>query len=193
MHHLVEANLSIRNLLQWEDIPYALFNFIRIFSHVQHLHLSQIFMSEFGSLGEEGLKDHLPVFPNLKLLALDLYDGIFWDRFILPLLNCLPGIEMPYNPGNHYLARAPSESQRDFFTTAHAIPPCCRNHLKRVVIKQYSGVELEVIVVQFLLRHALVLEELVVCLYKKSPLKQSAENTLKNLPKASVTCSIQVS
>ncbi|KAL2925912.1 hypothetical protein RDABS01_023341 [Bienertia sinuspersici] len=74
---------------------------------------------------------------------------------------------------------------------------CCKSHLKRIEIHNYFGDKREIDLIRFLLRNALVLEELVVLpcrcpSYYESPDQKSMESTLKSLPKTSINCSIQV-
>lgn len=86
--------------------------------------------------------------------------------------------------------------EREFFRTAQVkVPECCKSHLKKIVIELYFGDEREVDLIRFLLRYALVLEELVVLPHNpphEAPDRMLMESTLRNLPKASPYCSIQV-
>uniref|UniRef100_A0A803L9M1 F-box domain-containing protein n=1 Tax=Chenopodium quinoa TaxID=63459 RepID=A0A803L9M1_CHEQI len=163
-------------------------------------------LTEFDFIDEEVLKDKLPVFPNLKHLELGgATEDSCWDNLLLPFLNCSPVLETlefaqglaGYHGGTlcEYRKKA-LEQEREFFTrTDHETPVCCRNRLKRIVIREYHGFVQEILITQFLLRHALVLEELVICLARTpnfNPCQMLIEVILKNLPKASVTCSIQV-
>ncbi|XP_021736530.1 putative F-box/LRR-repeat protein At3g44810 [Chenopodium quinoa] len=154
------------------------------------------------------IKDQLPVFHNLIHLELGETEIYCWNKLLLHFLNCSPVLEtLVFQEGlviNQYegtmgddITKKELELEREFFRTDHEIPVCCRYHLRRIVIKEYFGIEREVVISHFFLRHALVLEELVICLARDRyaiPYQNhiSVENTLKNSPKASVTCSIQV-
>lgn len=119
-----------------------------------------------------------------------------WNElpFFYLLLFTLQGLIDNYDDKYCEFGRKQLELEREFFRTAREIPLCCRYHLKRIVIKRYYGEERERRLIQFFLRHALVLEELVI--YPVSEVSFSdrmlVQNTLNNLPKASVTCLIQV-
>lgn len=92
--------------------------------------------------------------------------------------------------------RVPLQLEREFVRTTQAIPCCCKSHLKRIVIKRYYGNEREDNFIQFLLRHALVLEELVIFRpeYNSTLIANltSMKSRVKKLLTASVGCSIKV-
>lgn len=206
MHGLVKASLTICMALKFGRSFQQIINLIRPFSYSQHLSLFGIFMWEFDFIDEEVLKDKLPVFPNLKHLELGgATEDSCWDNLLLPFLNCSPVLEtLEFAQGLagyhgdflcEYRKKALEKEQEFFIRTDHETPVCCRNRLKRIVIREYHGFVQEILITQFLLRHALVLEELVICLARTpnfNPCQMLIEITLKNLPKASVTCSIQV-
>ncbi|KMT18267.1 hypothetical protein BVRB_2g024320 [Beta vulgaris subsp. vulgaris] len=154
------------------------------------------------------VKDQLPLFPNLKNLSLDIDVDSVLDRSLLAFLNSSPVLEtlvFPRGLGSVSIEgcddddRNRFELNQEFCRSAQAIPSCCKSHLKRIEIKIFYGLRQEVDLIEFMLRHALFLEELVirgdsVWLPKSISRvdKKSAESTLKMLPRASANCSIQV-
>ncbi|KMT18270.1 hypothetical protein BVRB_2g024350 [Beta vulgaris subsp. vulgaris] len=154
------------------------------------------------------VKDQLPLFPNLKNLSLDIDVDSVLDRSLLAFLNSSPVLEtlvFPRGLGSVSIEgcddddRNRFELNQEFCRSAQAIPSCCKSHLKRIEIKIFYGLRQEVDLIEFMLRHALVLEELVirgdsVWLPKSISRvdKKSAESTLKMLQRASANCSIQV-
>lgn len=82
--------------------------------------------------------------------------------------------------------------------TLATIPCCCRSYLKTIVISSYfGGIKREINLIKFLLRHALVLEELIVIRdvrYSRRDHRdhKRLESKLQNLPRASPNCLIQV-
>ncbi|XP_056682925.1 putative FBD-associated F-box protein At5g50270 isoform X2 [Spinacia oleracea] len=151
-------------------------------------------------------EDMLSLFPNLTSLELGCDVYTTWDKLLLSFLNGSPVLETLIFPEgvivchdtNHFAyGKEVVELQQEFFrTTQEVIPMCCRFHLKRIVIKNYFGNEFEIDMIQFLLTHALVLKELVVHRSVKTwhPIvdQKLLKTTLKKLPRASVSCSIQV-
>lgn len=126
------------------------------------------------------------------------------SRFLFPTLQGLSRYYLPPFSGYEQL-----ESELEAFRALHEIPSCCRYHLKRIEIKSYFGLQREIEIIGFLLRHALVLEELVIYRAVKPPLcvgpdefdkpfvapvadVMSTQSTLNNLPRASLTCLILV-
>ncbi|KAH9625258.1 hypothetical protein KSS87_022168 [Heliosperma pusillum] len=82
--------------------------------------------------------------------------------------------------------------------TTNVTPKCFQSNLRRIVIEKYVGIQRELNIIKFLLRKASVLRDLVVGLSPKAfdlPGHDHMlfESTLKELPRASVTCSIRVS
>lgn len=56
--------------------------------------LFNLLLKEFEYAGEKVLNDQLPTFPNLKRLELRCgVENFFWDKLILPFLNCSPALE----------------------------------------------------------------------------------------------------
>ncbi|XP_021736532.1 F-box/LRR-repeat protein At4g14103-like [Chenopodium quinoa] len=203
MHCLVEAVLVVTQCLEFGESFPQMIGLIRPFSYVQRLSLQGLILWELDSVDEKVLKDQLPVFPNLKHLELNVAArNNYWNKLLLPFLNCSPVLEvLDFSEGftKDYDARFVSsnkeelELEREFYSTDHEVPLCCRFHLRKILVRKYYGLEREVGMIQFLLRHAIVLEELVICLAGDPiPDQMLVENTLKNLPKASLTCSIQV-
>uniref|UniRef100_A0A803LJ08 At1g61320/AtMIF1 LRR domain-containing protein n=1 Tax=Chenopodium quinoa TaxID=63459 RepID=A0A803LJ08_CHEQI len=172
MDWLVKADINIGNDLleeEFEESCWQMLNFIRPLSNVQHLSLT-------GSCTEDldvhGVEDQLPVFPNLKHLELGYSGYNYWDKVSLAFLNRSPLLEtliFPQGITTSFEQEALDEfnmqslmMEGEFFRTILANAPwCCRSYLKRIVIKTYSGTDREVNLIQFLLRHASVLEELI--------------------------------
>ncbi|KAL2899015.1 hypothetical protein RDABS01_024097, partial [Bienertia sinuspersici] len=144
--------LSIGHILYFSTIEVTsqqVLSLMKPFNYVQRLTLMDRFMQV---LSVDEFKDHLPMFPNLNHLTLGYYDVMCWDKLLIRFLNSSPILETLGKPSNFEL---------EFYRASYAIPSCCKYHLKRVVIKQYYGVDKELGMIEFLLRHALVLEELV--------------------------------
>ncbi|KAL2931284.1 hypothetical protein RDABS01_036694 [Bienertia sinuspersici] len=221
---LVEAKLCILETLKHEPLANSYLitlQLLRLVSCVQRLTLSEHFLQELDC---DEVKAQLPLFPNLNHLTVDCApENYFWDKILWAFLNCSPvletlvfqmGLSDFFDEEDEKLIVCDVEQlnlERDFFRAAHAIPSCCRYHLKRIVICEYFGLKREVTIIQFLLSHSLVLEELVICRAQKEggprhpdppnahpsfpsqmPDQISVESALKNLPRASATCSIKV-
>ncbi|KAL2936225.1 hypothetical protein RDABS01_023351, partial [Bienertia sinuspersici] len=112
------------------------------------------------------------------------YDGFsYWDKVVFAFLSCSPLLETLVFP-------------MFFRATLPVIPSCCRCHLKRIEMRRFHESEREMDIIQFFLRHALILEELVIFWsphIKKAVVdKMKLQSTLQNFPRASVTCSIKV-
>uniref|UniRef100_A0A803M4R0 FBD domain-containing protein n=1 Tax=Chenopodium quinoa TaxID=63459 RepID=A0A803M4R0_CHEQI len=121
--------------------------------------------------------------PNLKLLY--LFGTVINDHGFLPSMNEV----VPCTCGKGTL-----EEQEFFKKTLAVTPSCCRSHLKRIEIDEYYGKEREVNMIVFLLRHAFVLEKLILSKgYQSVPVANEVTLTraLQNLPRASATCSIE--
>ncbi|XP_021736748.1 F-box/FBD/LRR-repeat protein At5g56420-like [Chenopodium quinoa] len=209
----VKEALTFPEILLYEEIQFSckqISTLLKPLSYVQHLSLLGWFFLGFDCENEKVLMDQLPVFHNLKHLELSFCgENHCWDKFLQPLLFHSPVLEtlvLPWGlmssdprqcfayPG--YRSKL-QELKLECFRAASAIPSCCRYHLKRIVIKEYYGsFNREVEITKYFLRQALVLEELVIFRAQKSripfPDKRSIETTLKNYPRASSTCSIQV-
>ncbi|XP_021749667.1 F-box/LRR-repeat protein At4g14103-like [Chenopodium quinoa] len=202
MNCLVKADVYLENQLLREEFEVSsvqMLTFIRPLSNVQHLTLSGACIEVLSYVD---VNDHLPVFNNLK--RLELYHCCnSWDKLLLAFLNCSPVLETLVFPtgfvssGDTTSSRYNQDTcvlERRFCEEAlSVVPSCCRNHLKRIVIKYYYGIERELCLIRFLLRYALVLEDLV--LFRRKFAKADRmflENTLQNLPRASVACSIHV-
>ncbi|KMT11562.1 hypothetical protein BVRB_5g108790 [Beta vulgaris subsp. vulgaris] len=104
---------------------------------------------EFEYAGEKVLNDQLPTFPNLKRLELRCgVENFFWDKLILPFLNCSPALEtlvftegltLYYEDGDGCFDGKLLELERDFFRTDHAIPSCCSRVQSRLRIGSSTG------------------------------------------------------
>ncbi|KAL2928523.1 hypothetical protein RDABS01_023277 [Bienertia sinuspersici] len=196
MDCLVKASIMIeRSFTQ-------ILGLLRSVSNVQHLCLN----CNMEFLNKLDLKEKLPVFRNLKHLELCCFGNSYWNNVVLTFLHHSPVLETLDLRMNcvyfmdssvfHFDEEA-LDSEQEFSETAlGVIPCCCKTYLKRIVINCYSSQKGVVKLIRFLLRHALVLEELVVyqlLFYDDRHVDQkSIENTYKNFPRASVTCSIQV-
>ncbi|KAL2936278.1 hypothetical protein RDABS01_023656 [Bienertia sinuspersici] len=199
MAYLVKARIMLDpNESLSEVSSLVTLNLLRSLSNVQHLVLRGSYLED---LNHDELKDQLPTFPNLKFLELG-YDGFsYWDKVVLAFLSCSPLLETLVFPMEMTAYCSNEDEQlvleRQFFrATLPVIPSCCRCHLKRIEMRNFHGSEREMDMLQFFLRHALVLEELVI--FWRSHIKKAVvdkmklQSTLQNFPRASVTCSIKV-
>lgn len=101
---------------------------------------------------------------------------------------------VPYKPLGDYNSEEFVLERKFCRTTQAVIPSCCRYHLRRILVRVVVDNERVIDLIQFLLMHALVLEELIIYLYPRyeSIDPMEFESTLQNLPRASVNCSIRV-
>ncbi|KAL2939528.1 hypothetical protein RDABS01_033687 [Bienertia sinuspersici] len=173
--------------------------FIRPLSNVQHLELSGFSTTVLNSVE---VVDQLPVFHNLKCLELNC-SGNYWDKVLLAFLKFSPVLEtlvFPQGmetimPLGDYKTPELVVEQEFCRTTQAIIPSCCKYYLKRIHVKLGIGNEREIGLIQFLLRHALVLEEFIISLrrhYATVDRMEELERTLQNSPRASFSCSIRV-
>ncbi|KNA18993.1 hypothetical protein SOVF_065750 [Spinacia oleracea] len=200
MHNLVIAELRCYDDLFNEDIQVSglqVLNLIRALSNVQHLSFHGCFTRDLSFVE---VKDLLPMLPNLKRLELGFNLFTYWDKALLPFLNCSPILETLVFPEGIMTTFDTEvellELETRFCTTSQEIPLCCRSHLKRIVIENYYGKERDFNLTRFLLRHALVLEELVI---RRSTIPgdpiadpMTIESMLRSFPRASLNCSFQV-
>ncbi|KAL2897930.1 hypothetical protein RDABS01_039712 [Bienertia sinuspersici] len=202
MDCLIEANLEIEANdleIEYEVSGQQKLSLLRPLSNVQHLIMIDRFLEE---LNHEAVKDQLPVFHNLKRVELGYDEGRCWDKILLAFLNHSPALEtivfpqgLTSSPHDYRVDEEDFASEQQFCRTVLAnVPTCCKDHLKEIVVKDFNGYEREIDLIQFLLRHALVLEKLVMypCCWANVDRMRVVECTLQNLPKASVTCSIQL-
>ncbi|XP_074270145.1 F-box/LRR-repeat protein At3g59190-like [Silene latifolia] len=204
MKVLVQASFHVWDILhtQRESLDSVL-RLVTAVSNVQRLTLAN---SIVEVLDCEESKNLLPVFHNLRHLKLG-HDGTTkWDRVLLEILKSSPLLETLGFPkgcdsgpifcldGSSYEdSNLELDLERQFFRKNHEPPPCCKSFLKRIYIKKCWGLEQEVEFVSFLLKIALVLEELlIICEEHDWVDKPSFESRLKKLPKASSTCLIIV-
>lgn len=202
MECLVEAHIHPIPLPEFRGVTcevarQQMLTLVRCLSNVQHLDLSGISTKELNFVG---VMDQLPVFHNLKYLELR-YSSTRWDQVLLAFLECSPVLETLAFPWG-MVSKPPFDDNPDTCelerelcsTTLASIPSCCRYYLKRILIKLGTGNEREIDLIQFLLRHALILEELVISLSPRDAIvdRLVLESILQNLPRASITCSIQV-
>ncbi|XP_056690897.1 F-box/LRR-repeat protein At4g14103-like [Spinacia oleracea] len=213
MDRLVKADILMGSNSQMgtlEESTKQVLNFIKPLSNVQHLYL-------FGCCTEElnvpGVEDQLPVFHNLKYLKLGYVGYTYWDKVLLAFLNRSPVLETLVFPSGisdacvdqHGCVSVVEDDleaarmERKFCRkTLATIPCCCRSYLKTIVISSYfGGIKREINLIKFLLRHALVLEELIVIRdvrYSRRDHRdhKRLESKLQNLPRASPNCLIQV-
>ncbi|XP_021736843.1 F-box/LRR-repeat protein At4g14103-like [Chenopodium quinoa] len=200
MDRLVKADLVIENdslEITFEVSGQVKLSLLRPLSNVQHLTVNDTFLEE---LNHKELKDQLPVFCYLKCLELGFNEGSFWDSILLGFLNRSPVLEtLVFPEGLTVYPELYDEeelaSEQQFCRTALVdVPTCCRYHLKKIVIKNFLGYDREIDLIQFFLTNALVLENLVLYPDPSANVDQmmTVQSTLQNLPRASVTCSIQV-
>ncbi|KAL2928381.1 hypothetical protein RDABS01_011568, partial [Bienertia sinuspersici] len=192
---LVKAYISIRcilvrNILSSLMIAHQrMIDLIRPFSNVQHLVLDGHCIEELSSV-----KDQLPLFSNLKCLELCYYGPYSCQTTLLAFLSCSPVLETLLFPKGSVTQNLMMSEPQLSKTDLSVIPSCCRHHLKRIEINKWEASRSEIDLIQFILRTALVLEELVVFLHYSGNQAEfeAFESALQNLPRASVTCSIQV-
>ncbi|KAL2934341.1 hypothetical protein RDABS01_017460 [Bienertia sinuspersici] len=201
MDCLIEANLEIEANdleIEYEVSGQQKLTLLRPLSNVQHLTMIDRFLEE---LNHEAVKDQLPVFLNLKRVELGYDESRCWDKILLAFLNHSPTLETIVFPQgltsspHGYCDDEEFVSEQQFCRTTLAnVPTCCKYHLKEIVVKDFNGYEREIDLVQFFLRHALVLEMLVMypCCSANVDQMRVVESTLQNLRRASVNCSIQV-
>ncbi|KAL2926766.1 hypothetical protein RDABS01_028516 [Bienertia sinuspersici] len=132
--------------------------------------------------------DQLPVFHNLKYLELQ-HSYNYWDKVLLAFLKSSPILETLAFPRGIVSL---------FPLKIFHIEPLVKTRVLQNSSNNYtficSGREREINLIQYLLRHALVLEELIVFWHPDYAVadRMALESTLQNLPRASTTCSIQV-
>ncbi|KAL2932491.1 hypothetical protein RDABS01_001158 [Bienertia sinuspersici] len=199
MDYFVEPNISVID--KRKELKPILFQqllcLIIPLSNVQQLALNDVCIEVLNS-GE--LKDQLPVFCNMKYLELDKYGAVYWHKLLSAFLHCSPVLETlgfvdsDYNHHPQYnYNKEVYVAEREFCRTTQAIiSSCCRYHLKKIVIIECFGYERELDLIQFLLRHALVLEELIIIHNMIEEQLMSFESRLQNFPRASLNCSIQM-
>ncbi|KAL2922771.1 hypothetical protein RDABS01_014262 [Bienertia sinuspersici] len=196
MEFLITAKIHPKRVLKNESHEVSRQQFLKLIrplSHVQHLVLRG---SSSMLLGFVEVMDHLPVFQNLKHLELD-YTLNYWDKVLLAFLKCSPVLETLAFPQGLVSFAVPESyycEPLDCEISQTTIPPCCRNYLKRIIVELCVGNKREIDLVQFLLRHALVLEKLIMFRIQQFAVVDRVvlENILQNLPRASITCSIEV-
>lgn len=202
MDRLIQASINICDLIRsahsYQDCRQQILGIMRCLTNVDNLKLLGSCLKPFNV---DGLKDQLPMFRNLKYLELGNRGYNCWERVLEAFLICSPVLETLVFP-ELLIERAAEQRvhlEQQFCKRGLAIvPPCCKFHLRRIVIKNFYGNEREIGLIQFLLKHALVLEELLISqfegLYPHFPIvdKVELQRTLQNLPRASLTCSIQV-
>lgn len=150
-------------------------------------------------MGDGEFKNKLPVFRNLNHLQAEFSGVNQWHEVFLEQLNRSPfrltlteGIgdfcDMDMDEEYHRLA---AELECQYWSTTQAIPSCFKFYLKRIVIGKYLGLELEFEMVKYVLKNALVLEELVIACTSKVDMMM-LESALKKLPRGSIDCSIKI-
>ncbi|XP_074303131.1 F-box/LRR-repeat protein At4g14103-like, partial [Silene latifolia] len=207
MNALVQAHVSVEAPLRHtccEDSLQTQLQLFRMLSNVEHLSLFGSCVQNMHFGGE--FEDQLNVFPNLKTLELGANPcQARWDTVLLQFLTCSLNLETLAFPkgffddigetGIIYATNQEEEAgdlEDQVWKTTEAIPYCFHSNLKRIVIENYFGIERELNIVRFLLKKASSLHEFVVCLSSNANDNLLLERTLKELPRTSTICSVQV-
>ncbi|KAF9587313.1 hypothetical protein IFM89_001037 [Coptis chinensis] len=157
--------------------------------NVKVLHLSIHTITDFFELDTIG--DYLPEFASLTDLRVfvdcDDYENNFDFGCLISILHKMPNI-------NSFIFEAPVSCVLiEHGPTLEIVPQCVQSHLKSVELRFYTGSDLELCLVKFLLKNAMALEKITVMaswnLSRNPEMQVEVFKQLLRLPRGSA-CSV---
>ncbi|KAF8029619.1 hypothetical protein BT93_E2134 [Corymbia citriodora subsp. variegata] len=153
---LVKAHINVRccHPRRIRQVAYSLHKLLKRMCSVKKLKLSSTAVKVLSSVDE--LCSHLPVFPNLKILDFEHLDLKL--QVIIKLLHNAPHLEtLRLREGIK-----PYSSDDEDGVILDPVPHCFSSHLRQIEIFDSFPFKEEVCMLEFMLKHAMVLEKFMI-------------------------------